>query len=732
MLGHFDFKRKDGTIFPVEEVDTIFTDRNGQLRTVMILKDITERMQAKEAIQLQQEELNAVNEELQVQTEELNIAYQQLQSQAEEIREHANVIAQARDEAEQRAAELDATLFIAMGIVIYDNSGKVIRINEIACNILKYSTDEDNLSYQEHSLKLCKSDGIPYEVEEAPLYRALRGEIIRDEEMSLAKVSGKLVWLSGTLAPIYGNRGDLNGVIFIFTDITKQKRKTDDLLASERELLRVTLNSLGEGVVVVDQEEQIIFINEAAVNIIGYSQQEATGESVHKILYILDDKTGEPIVVLNSPKKSDNLIIVTRNLSEVPITINYLPIKAPDEQIIGTVIVFQDITEKQQTEQELLKAAKLDSLGILAGGVAHDFNNILAGILANLQLAMIKIKKHQDISKHLENTIEISRKASDLTKQLLTFAKGGDPVKKSVAIANLITNTVLFTLSGSKVKAEFHLREDLWVVDIDEGQINQVINNLTINAEQAMPIGGILEIYGENVAFNMENQHKPGHYVQLAIRDHGIGIPAEIINQIFDPFFTTKKTGNGLGLSTSYSIIKKHNGYLEVESTPGIGTTFYILLPASMEEITLNEDQMDIAISEEAKILLMDDEDAIRTNGGEMLACFGYRVTLAREGQEAVELYKRALESHEPFDAIIMDLTVPGGLGGIETMAILQQFDPEIKAIISSGYASDPIMDDYERYGFSGVVTKPYKFNELIKVLNKVLDKKQLPLNLTF
>ena len=535
---------------------------------------------------------------MQVLTAKLKKAYQELQHQAEATREYAKEAEQARAEAEKRAAALEVTLAsIATGIIIYDNLGQVIQINEIACNILEYNSADLKLPYPggQSRVKMCNSEGIPYEIEETPLYRALRGEVIRGEEMMIITQFEKSIWLSGTWAPIYGNKGILNGVIFNFTETTEQKRKTEDLLASERELLRVTLNSLGEGVVAVDQEERIIFINEAAANITGYFQIEATGESVHKILYILDDNTSEPIVGISAYKNSVNLILVTRDLREVPISINCSPIKAPKGEIIGTVIVFQDITEKQQTEQELLKAVKLDSLGILAGGVAHDFNNILAAILANQQLAVVKLKKHQDILKHLDDTITISRKASALTKQLLTFAKGGDPVKKSVAIANLANDTVQFALSGSKVKAEFHFPEDLWVVDIDEGQINQVINNLTINAEQAMPTGGILEIYGENVVLETEGQHKPGNYVKLTVKDHGIGIPGEIIQRIFDPFFTTKKTGNGLGLATSYSIIKKHNGYLEVESTPGIGTAFDILLPASMVELTLNEVQLDIA-----------------------------------------------------------------------------------------------------------------------------------------
>jgi PAS domain S-box-containing protein len=502
---HFE---EHGTLTERWYLYDIYPTREG---IVNIWYDITERKQTEEALREKQEEQTSLNEELQAQQEELYINYQELQSKSEKIREYADAATQVGQEAEQRAAELDATISsIAIGVVIFDFSGNIIRKNEYAQKLFLLSREDHNLGYHERReiLKLHKPDGASYKSEESLLYRALQGEVILNEEVMIG-VPEKPVWLSSTFKPIYSNKGNLTGVILTFNDITEQKRKVESLLASERELLRVTLDSLNEAVVAADTAERIIFINQAAAKLTGYSQEEVIGEPISKILYLLDDYTSEPLNHLTAQETPYQPVLVTRDLQEVVISMNSAPIKTTDGQIVGTVIILQDITDKQKTEQELLKAAKLDSLGILAGGVAHDFNNILAGILANLQLAALKQKKREDISKYLENTIEISRKASNLTKQLLTFAKGGDPVKKATAIVKLVKETVQFALSGSKVKAQYQLPEDLWVVDIDEGQISQVINNLAINADQAMPIGGILEIHGENVILETAGQHNP-------------------------------------------------------------------------------------------------------------------------------------------------------------------------------------------------------------------------------
>jgi PAS domain S-box-containing protein len=687
-----------------------------------------ELTQVNKELQIQQEELTVINAELQAKTEKLNTAYQELQRQAVEIIECGEIANRARDQAERRAAELDTILSsIAAGVIIYDHLGNIFRMNEIALNIFGFTGHDYNMPYPERNTEInfCKGDGTPFQENETPLHRALQGEIIRDEEVMFTRIPGKPVWLSETLAPIYHQGRILMGVILIFTDITARKREMEDLLASERELLKVTLNSLGEGVVTVDSDERVILINESATHLTGYSQTEATGQPLQKILYVCDDNTSEPILIHASPKISERPILVTRDLREVPVAIRCSPIKNNGGQFIGTVIVFQDISEKQKTEQELLKAEKLDSLGILAGGIAHDFNNILAAILSNIQLAMRKMEKNEDIHKYLLNTVETTRKASDLTKQLLTFSKGGDPVKKDAALNELIKDTAEFVLRGANIKAEFDIPDELWAASIDEGQICQVIHNLVINAKQAMPKGGVIRIRAENMTIGENSRFAPGNYIKITVADQGTGISKENLSKIFDPFFTTKKDGNGLGLSTSYSIIIRHQGYLEVESQEGHGTNFFIYLPASGALVVHNEPKSDtIAPGGNFKILFMDDEEKILNAVGEMLKdSYGYQVVPVTGGARAIDLYKQAKESGEPFDVAIMDLTVPGDMGGQEVIAHLRDYDPNIKAIVSSGYANNPIIAEYERFGFCGVVSKPYKIDELVGVLNKVMNK---------
>ena len=389
-------------------------------------------------------------------------------------------------------------------------------------------------------------------------------------------------------------------------------------------------------------------------------------------------------------------------------------------------------------KEQFYQAQKMESIGILAGGIAHDFNNLLATIMGNISLAKMMTKPEDKIFNILNRAENVSLRAKDLTQQLLTFSRGGAPVKKIVSIAKIIKDSGNIALKGSKVSCEFSLPENIWPVEVDEGQLLQVFNNLIINADQAMPEGGTIKVRAENLKLDAGNglQLPEGTYVKISIQDQGVGISEENLARIFDPFFTTKTKGTGLGLTTVYSIIKKHNGFIKVESKLGIGTTFQIYLPASHKEILVNRNitvlpEADLrCASSTGKILVMDDEENVRETVKEILTHLGFEAACAANGEETLNSYKKAKETGMPFDAVIMDLTIKGGMGGKEAIGELLKIDSEVKAIVSSGYSNDPIMADFKKHGFSGAVAKPYKVEELAKALNKVLqesDKKTSP-----
>jgi two-component system cell cycle sensor histidine kinase/response regulator CckA len=388
----------------------------------------------------------------------------------------------------------------------------------------------------------------------------------------------------------------------------------------------------------------------------------------------------------------------------------------------ATLNFLSDITKRKRMEEDISKIQKLESIGILAGGIAHDFNNILTAILGNVSLAKI-YDLQSNVQERLTEAEKACMQAKELTQQLLTFSRGGAPVKKVTSIAHLLSDSAIFASSGSNARCECSIPDDLWAAEVDEGQISQVVNNLVINAEQAMPGGGVIKVSAENI-FLSESvlPLEDGNYVKISVEDQGVGIPEQHLQRIFDPYFTTKQKGSGLGLATSYSIIRNHDGHIVVESILGVGTTFHIYLPASSEEaVTREKMEEEIPVMGKGNILVMDDEEFIRELVGDMLVNIGYEATTVSDGAEAVELYKEAKESGRPFDAVIMDLTVPGGMGGREALRRIMEIDPEIKAIVSSGYSNDPIMADFGKYGFSGVIAKPYKTGELSEVLYKVM-----------
>ena len=398
---------------------------------------------------------------------------------------------------------------------------------------------------------------------------------------------------------------------------------------------------------------------------------------------------------------------------------------SPDGRLLAIEGFITDITEQKKLEGELRRAQKLESLGILAGGIAHDFNNILTAILGNISLAdsFADSDSKDNMHKALKEAEKASLRAKGLSQQLLTFASGGLPVKKVISVGGFIKEAAGFALKGSNVVCEYSISNDLAPVEVDEGQIGQVIQNLIINACQAMPEGGVINVHAENINIDSEKALplKPGRYVKISIKDQGVGIPQKHISKIFDPYFTTKQTGSGLGLATTYSIIRNHGGYITVNSKVGEGTTFCVYLPATDKKVDVEMDTGKGSFLGQGRILIMDDEEIIRNFACDALRHFGYEVDSAISGDEAINLYKRAGELGQPFNAVILDLTVPGGMGGKETVKELLKIDPGANVIVSSGYSNDPIMAEYNKHGFKGIVAKPYKPKELSEVVSKVI-----------
>ncbi len=498
----------------------------------------------------------------------------------------------------------------------------------------------------------------------------------------------------------------------------------------EKEQLGAMLRSIGDAVITTDMNGEIILINRVAEELIGISQDEAEGKNMGEVLFLrylnTDEDYPDPVAQVMEHGELDMigipLTLVSMSGNQRIVEINGTPIQIMGrEEMSGVVLAIRDVTDKHQFEQEILKMSKLESLSVLAGGIAHDFNNLLTAIMGNLSIAKIKMPEDAQSYPILEKIEHAAQRAVDLTRQLLAFSKGGEPIKEVTSIVDLIRETVSFILAGSGVNCEFDIQDELWPVDIDTGQISQVLNNIVINAMQAMPEGGTIRIVAGNIEGKTDVPLPEGKYVAFSISDEGPGIPKKILSKIFDPYFTTKEYGTGLGLASSYSIIKRHGGHIKVDSQEGEGTTFRIYLRASSQEAENRQDNYQGSPQQSGRILIMDDEEYICDVSSHMLEYLGYNVKCVKMGEEAIDEYKKALEENNPFGAVIMDLTIPGGMGGKEAVKELLKIDPEVNAIVSSGYSNDPIMANHRAYGFKDVITKPFRLSDITRVLNRVL-----------
>ena len=514
----------------------------------------------------------------------------------------------------------------------------------------------------------------------------------------------------------------------VFNDIT-DRIQAENAIAEEKERLAVTLRSIGDGVITTDIHGTIVLMNKVAEEYTGWKQAEAQGKPIETVFSIVNGTTRKPhenpvqkvIATGKIVELANHTHLISRSGIERIIADSGAPIIDKNSTTVGVVLVFRDITEKQKLQESIQRTDKLECIGVLAGGIAHDFNNLLGGIYGYIDLARDTCPPASDAVDYLNKAINTFSRAKDLTQQLLTFAKGGAPSRITASLAPLIKEWTQFALSGTTVGCTFTIADDLWLTDFDENMMGQVIDNIVINAVQAMPLGGTLSVMAENCELNQDEQSivKQGMHVHIAITDTGAGIPKSIMPNIFDPFFTTKQQGNGLGLATAHSIVIKHDGQINVESEQDKGTTLHIYLPASEKSAEMQTAPDAASHKGSGRILIMDDEEAIRETAGEMLGKMGYDVAFAKTGDEALEIIQKASDDNSPFLAAIMDLTIPGGMGGVTAIHQLRKTNTTMPVFVASGYSVDPIMSNPTDYGFTDKLNKPFLKSEVADLFSR-------------
>jgi len=606
-------------------------------------------------------------------------------------------------------------------LYLFSLEGRILEVNRPACELMGYTRRELLQMTANELVAPEKVDLIPARI-----------EILKNAKQSIFDTAHRTK--DGDTIPVELNCRliDFEGksaIIGVARDIRARQRAEEALRESE-ERYRDLFENASDLIQIVRPDGQFLYVNRAWRDTLGYSEEEVQELGIFDVI----DEQGQ-----DHCEDTFHRVLVEGKVDHIETSFT-----AKDGRKIlvegaatcryenghpeSTRCIFRDVTEKRQLELEHQKTEKLESIGVLAGGIAHDFNNLLTAIIGNISLAKLQIPTDDPVYERLDECEKASHRAKDLTSQLLTFSKGGAPITTTSSIAGLIKDSASFMLAGSKSTCFYDLSEDLCRVQIDAGQISQVIQNLVKNAEQAMPQGGSIHIKAENIVVGVEEMLRvsleQGKYVKLCVQDSGPGIPPDKLSMIFDPYFTTKSAGSGLGLAIAFSVMKRHNGLITVDSPEGQGATFCLYLPAEDEVNPVVElDQTVKSGQGKGRILVMDDEEVVCLVANRMLGHLGYEVETAADGDETIKLYLQAQEDKQPFDAVIMDLTIPGGMGGEETVKNLLEKDPNVKAIVSSGYANDPIMANFRDYGFIAVAPKPYKMQDLADVMKIVVEK---------
>lgn len=650
-----------------------------------------------------------------------------------EINQQESDIAQLKEYKEH----LERLLYmVTEGLMMIGKDGRITCVNKAMEQIVGYkSTDMIGARYDDSRWNFhCIDDGLTVKVSVfKSAFDTGRELVDRICRMVLANGTSKIFTVNAAVH--HDARGGIAGVAAIIRDSTELSRVKAENIEIKNFYDRLAQYADEAIFRVLAESGRIVYINEAAEKILGYSLNE----------YLEDVSIQEKVITKNHLKNWINALGKSGGAKDVLKNI-VMECTASDGRVVvmeftvivirdagGGIVYFEclgrDVTIRRFMEAELARAQKLESIGLLAGGIAHDFNNILTAIFGSLALAKMDTMTDSPVYKRLSSAEEHCMKAKALTRKLLTYSRGGSPQRKTASIANVIHDAVNFTLSGKNVNCRFDLPDGLWSAQIDEGQMHQVVHSLVSNAAEAMPQGGTVDIGAENVALTTDQipSLAGGHYVKWHVRDHGVGISQEHMKKIFDPYFTTKQMGSvkgmGLGLAICYSIVKSHEGIITVESTPGIGTTFTVYIPASDDEKT---DAKPIPVKEapaaqRPKVLLIDDEQILLDVTGSMLKHLGYDVTTANNHVEAMRDFNRAKQVGAPFSLVIMDLTMRGDEGGEIAIRRWKTSHPEVKAVISSGYMNDPVIEEYWKYGFVGAMVKPYSLIELKNSLEKIL-----------
>ena len=699
------YRRKDGSIITVLQSAELGVFR-GERAIISVYHDITERKKLEDELRDKSDEIEQTNKDLNSTIAVLEETNDELSATHEELRKSLE---------EMQASESRYRLLfnaIPIGVGIADMEGNILAANPALREMTGYTPEEtsrlhlkqiyDDITARSRLLETLQSSGH-----------------VTDSKIRFKRKDGSTFPALLNIEPITidGKRATLSTV----RDITEQVKSELALSESEkrfRMFFEVSFEAIG-----IHDKGKLLDCNLALAKMFGYELNELKGIN---IIDLTAQESRETLIknIMSGFEKPYEAVGLRKDGTKFWAELSGKEI--PYEGGTARVTALRDITERKNMEQEIQRTQRIESIGLLAGGIAHDFNNILTAVIGNISVARLYASGNENLASALEDAEKASMRAKELTRQLLTFSKGGMPVKMIASIADLVTESAGFVTSGTKTRCDFFIPDDLWAAEVDPGQISQVIQNIVINADQAMPDGGIIKIYADNVVIDNRSgmSIKPGTYIKITLTDNGPGIPPEILPKIFDPYFTTKNSGNGLGLAIVYSIIQKHGGYIDTASTVGVGTTFTLYIPTSQEQTAAGVDKHSDIPVKSGRILLMDDEKIVRDTMGRLLAALGYDVIFAANGQEAIARFTEEYDAGDSIDLVILDLTVHGGMGGKECVNELRRLYPGVRAVVSSGYSNDPIMSDYRSHGFRAAISKPFRLEDLKNVLSSVLGSK--------